>query len=169
MSWFRILVLLALVPSVGACGFRPLYDQRQDAAVTADLAAIQINVIADREGQKLHNFLLDRLNSKGPAATPLYRLRVTLTTDRRSLALRKDETATRVNLTLTAKYLLRDLRTAKVLFEGRSRATNSYNILQSEFATLASLDDATTQAARELSDEIKTRLAIFLSQRRNSF
>lgn len=169
MSWFRTLVLLALAASVGACGFRPLYDQRQAAAVPAVLAAVQVDVIADRDGQKLHNFLLDRLNPKGPAATPLYRLRVTLTTDRRSLGLRKDETATRVNLTLTAKYLLRDLRTAKVLFEGRSRATNSYNILQSEFATLASLDDATTQAARELSDEIKARLAIFLSQRRNDF
>ncbi len=162
-------MLLALVPGIGACGFRPLYDQRPAAAVPAVLAAVQVDVIADRDGQKLHNFLLDRLNPKGPAANPLYGLRVILTTDRPTLALRRDETATRVNLTLTANYALRDLRTAKVLFEGRSRATNSYNILQSEFATLASLDDATTQAARELSDEIKIRLAIFLSQQRTGF
>ncbi len=157
---------LALLIGLGACGFRPLYSERHDAGVTAELAATRIDLIADRTGQKLHNFLLDRLTPKGPAAPPRYRLKVEVLTQRRELGIRKDETATRANLTLTARYTLRDWRTSRRLYQGASSSTNSYNILESDFATLAALNDVTTRAARELSEKIKTRLSIFFSQAR---
>ncbi len=166
MSWLRRLMPLALLIGLGACGFRPLYSERHNAGVTAELAAIRIELIADRTGQKLHNFLLDRLNPKGPAARPRYRLKIKVLTRRRELGIRKDETATRANLTLTANYRLRDWRTGRSLYQGTSSSTNSYNILESDFSTLAALNDVTTRAARELSQKIKTRLSIFFSQSR---
>ena len=166
MSWLKRLAPLALLMVLGACGFRPLYAERHNAGVTVELAATRIDLIADRTGQKLHNFLLDRLNPKGQTAQPRYGLRVSVATHRRGLGIRKDATATRANLTLTASYTLHDWRTNRSLYKGLSRSTNSYNILESDFATLASLDDATTRAARELSEKIKARLSIFFSQGR---
>ena len=170
MSWLRrpapLALPLALLIALGACGFRPLYSERHNAGVTAALAATRIELIADRTGQKLHNFLLDRLNPKGRVARPHYGLKIKVQTQRRELGIRKDETATRANLTLTASYTLRDWRTGRSLYEGFSRSTNSYNILESDFATLAALNDVTTRAARELSEKIKTRLSIFFSQAR---
>lgn len=157
---------LALLIGLGACGFRPLYSERHNVGVTAELAATRIDLIADRTGQKLHNFLLDRFNPKGLAARPRYGLKVTVQTRRRELGIRKDETATRANLTLTARYTLRDWRTNRSLYQGTSSSTNSYNILESDFATLTALNDATTRAARELSEKIKTRLSIFFSRAR---
>lgn len=157
---------LALLIGLGACGFRPLYSERHNAGVTAELAATRIDLIADRTGQKLHNFLLDRFNPKGLAARPRYGLKVTVQTRRRELGIRKDETATRANLTLTARYTLRDWRTNRSLYQGTSSSANSYNILEADFATLAALNDATTRAARELSEKIKTRLSIFFSRAR---
>ena len=167
MSYFRvtILALCLAAPALGACGFQPLYSQRTGSASPQELALVTIDTIADRDGQKLHNFLRDRLNPLGFPPEPFYRLQLKLNTTTRDLAIRKDETATRANLILTANFILRDIRTGKVLFKGRSRSTNSYNILESEFATIASLNDATTRAARELSDDISARLAIFFSRR----
>ncbi len=166
MSSLKLLAPLALLIGLGACGFRPLYSERHNAGVTAELAATRIDLIADRTGQKLHNFLLDRFNPNGSAARPRYGLQVRVQTQRRELGIRKDETATRANLTLTASYTLRDWRTNRSLYQGTSSSTNSYNILESDFATLAALNDATTRAARELSEKIKTRLSIFFSQAR---
>ena len=166
MSSLKRLAPLALLIGLGACGFRPLYSERHNAGVTAELAATRIDLIADRTGQKLHNFLLDRFNPKGLAARPRYGLTVTVQTRRRELGIRKDETATRANLTLTARYTLRDWRTNRSLYQGTSSSANSYNILEADFATLAALNDATTRAARELSEKIKTRLSIFFSRAR---
>ncbi len=166
MSWLRRLAPLALLIGLGACGFRPLYSERHNAGVTAELAATRIDLIADRSGQKLHNFLLDRFNPKGPAAQPRYGLKIKVLTLRRELGIRKDETATRANLILTATYTLRDWRTSRSLYSGVSRSANSYNILESDFATLAALNDVTTRAARDLSEKIKTRLSIYFSQAR---
>ncbi|MEE8188907.1 MAG: hypothetical protein V3T80_06840, partial [Kiloniellales bacterium] len=79
--------------------------------------------------------------------------------------IRKDETATRANLTLDAGFELRQIATGRVSFKGRSVITISYNILESRFGTLASRTDATRRATRELGNNIKTRVALFLSQR----
>ncbi len=166
MSSLKRLAPLALLIGLGACGFQPLYSERHNASVTAELAATRIDLIADRTGLKLHNFLLDRFNPKGLAARPRYGLKVEVQTHRRELGIRKDETATRANLTLTARYTLRDWRTNRSLYQGTSSSANSYNILEADFATLAALNDATTRAARELSEKIKTRLSIFFSQAR---
>ena len=170
MSWLKrpasLAMPLALLIGLGACGFRPLYSERHNVGVTAELAATRIDLIADRTGQKLHNFLLDRFNPKGLAARPRYGLKVTVQTRRRELGIRKDETATRANLTLTARYTLRDWRTNRSLYQGTSSSANSYNILEADFATLAALNDATTRAARELSEKIKTRLSIYFSRAR---
>jgi LPS-assembly lipoprotein len=169
MSWSRPLAagLLALVlAGAAACGFRPLYGERSAASVSASqLAAIQISLIPDREGQLLRNNLLDRLHPSGPAPRQLYRLDVKLQTSKESYGIRTDETATRANLTMVANYNLIDIASGKVLMTSRSRAISSYNILESEFATVISERDAVQRTAADLSEEIRTRLAIFLSSR----
>lgn len=167
MSCFRapFVALWLGALALGACGFQPLYGQRSGAASTQELALVSIDQIKNRQGQKLHNFLLARLTPLGAPPEPFYRLQVHLKTGTQQLAIRKDETATRANLVLTANFILSDFRTNKVLFKGLSRSSNSYNILESEFATIASVNDASTRATRELGDEISARLAIFFNRR----
>ena len=78
--------------------------------------------------------------------------------------MRKDETATRANLTVFAKFSLLDARSNKPLMTGTSRSTNSYNILSSQFATLHSEADARRRALRELADDIRLRLGIYFTR-----
>src|SRR3990170_2516398 len=154
MSWSRVaLVGLLLVP---ACGFHPLYGGGEGVgAVRTELAAIRIRPIADRTGQLLYDELRDRLNPGGQPAAPRYVLAVELQEASESLALRGDQTATRTNLTLNASYTLTDAATDAVVTRGKSRSTISFDILRSEFATLASASDARARGVGDLADDIR--------------
>jgi len=151
---------------VGGCGFQPLYGPAGAGAPSARerLASIRIQPLPDRIGQQMHNLLRDRLNPRGQPSAPAYVLQVTLSEAREELGIRKDETATRANLTLFAAFTLRDAGANKVLLSGRSSSTNSFNILNNQFATLFSESDARARALRELSEDIRTRLGIYFSR-----
>ncbi len=175
MSWSRRSLLAAgaaaLAAGPGGCGFEPLYGRRSGSGSASDqLAAIRIAPIADRTGQLLYNELRDRLNPRGKPGAPLYVLMVTLIETREELAFRGDETATRANLQLRANYVLQravsqgDGGETVVLTKGESRITTSYDILESQYATLASIDDARARAVQVLGDDIQARLAVALSR-----
>lgn len=168
----RIWVLSLMLLSLAGCGFQPLYGQRSAAAggsVQDELASIRILPIADRSGQLLYNELRDRLNPAGKPADPQYLLSITLAEQREELAFRGDETATRANLQLSARYTLRraapDADSAEtVLATGQVRTTTAYDILESQYATIVSIEDARARAINVLSDDLQARLAVALSQ-----
>ena len=153
---------MVLVALVAGCGFRPLY-QRGTAGAPAVLAAIRIEIIPDRQGQKLRNFLLDRLNPHGAPRVPLYILSVGLSESKGGLGVRKDAFATRAFLTVTASFSLARAGLEEAgRFAGSTSSTNFYNIVQSEFATLAAEQDARGRALGAIADEIRLRLAAAL-------
>ena len=157
-------IAIALVLLTG-CGFTPLHGPQQ-ASVNATTALQQISVppIPERLGQLLRIELTNRLNPTGPPATPVYVLSVNVRENKRNLAFRKDATATRANLIISANFELTDIQAKKGLISGTVRSVNSYNILDADFATLSAESDARRRATRYLATEIKARLGIFLSQ-----
>ena len=163
MSWFRATALAACLAILGGCGFQPLYGQRDRGSVAAELAAVKIKLIENRVGQQLRNFLLDRLNPQGKPATAIYDLIIELAESREDLGIRKDETATRANLTLRAEYVLESAATGEILVEGFSRSVTSYDLVDSDFATLSAEADARKRAVRQISEDIKIRLGIYFS------
>jgi hypothetical protein len=54
-----------------------------------------------------------------------------------------------------------DWQDKSTLFQGRSSSTNSYDILDSQYATQVAEDDARKRALQQLSEEMKIRLAIY--------
>lgn len=155
--------IVAMCLAAAGCGFRPLYGTDSGASVKR-LAEIRIAPIADRVGQQLHNLLLDKLNPLGPPSAPRYVLNVKLRESRQNLAVRKDEVATRANLIVRASFQLRSLADDEVVLSANTLSANSYNILSSDFGTLSAENDARARAVREISDEIKSRVAIFLAR-----
>ena len=176
MWWFSqrrgviVLAWLALCGVLAACGFRPLYAPvgEREIAANDDMSLIYVRPLPDRTGQQLHNLLLNRLNPRGQPRNPGYVLNVRLSESIRELGIRKDETATRANLRLEASFTLRRADTRQVLIKGRGLSVNSYNILQSQYATLTSENDARARGLRELSDFIQARLAAFFVQAREA-
>lgn len=161
------LAAVAIAVSLTACGFRPLYGDHSVSAVsTVDLAAVQIDLIRDREGQMLRNELLDRFQPRGAALKPLYGLSIVLTQQRVGLAIRPDETGSRANLIILATYALRELASGDVVFSGSTRAVTGYNVLSSDFATTSSETDAVRRAVGDLTEQITTRVSVAIAGRK---
>ena len=150
---------------VTGCGFQPLYGPQQIGADgVSPLQQIAVSPIPERVGQLLRIELTKNLNPKGPPATPVYRLGVTVRESKQNLAVRKDATATRANLIIVATYTLSDAQSRQTLLKGSVRSINSYNILDADFATLSAEADARRRAARDLATEIQSRVGLFLAR-----
>tara|TARA_R110000772_G_scaffold73216_8_gene159956 strand:+ start:18555 stop:19106 length:552 start_codon:yes stop_codon:yes gene_type:complete len=175
--WSRRKILAGIagglaVGGLGGCGFRPLYGRSGVGTDLSDtLSRVEIGPVRNtttegrdvaRVGQQLHNALLDGLSPRGPSGEQVYRLDVTLNESISSLAVQKSADATRADLSLTSSFSLLDLRTGQHLYSGNSRAISSFNILNSEFATLMAEKGARDRAVRQLGDDIRLKVAIFL-------
>jgi LPS-assembly lipoprotein len=155
-----------LAGMLGACGFQPLYGENAGGARTdAELERIQVVAVDDgRTGHDVYNALIDRLSPNGEPANPDYQLQVRLRERREGVAIERDASITRYNYQLLAHYSLIDMRSGNVIHEGDSRSIASYNVVDSQFATLVAQRDAEERAATELSEDIKLRLAIFFDR-----
>jgi LPS-assembly lipoprotein len=170
MSWPKVIRaggMAVVVLSAASCGFKPLYGNHASSVSQAALAQVRLVPLRDRVGQLLHIQLSKGMHAQGKPRNPVWELVINLVTQTVDLGIRKDETATRANLTLDAGFKLKHIATGRVAFKGRSVITISYNILESRFSTISSRSNATRRATREVGENIKTRVALFLSQRRN--
>lgn len=151
---------LLLLAVLAGCGFRPLYGEIHDDAVSADLAAVQVAVPESVLGSILLNELAKDLNPAGVDASTRYRLNVRLERTSQALLIQLDDVITRFDLTLFATYELTDLATNERVLRSAARRVASYNVVSDPFATQSAADDAERRAARELAKEIQTQLAI---------
>lgn len=162
----RMFLLGGATLALSGCGFRPLYGRSGVAAspdVLNALAQTRIRPIADRSGQRLRQILNEKLYSNGPAERSRYDLEVTLTKQTIELGVRPDSTTSRANLVFTTAFAIYD--GGARAYGDSTQAVVSYNILDDQFATVASQADAEDRALRQLGEEIKTRLAVYFDRR----
>jgi LPS-assembly lipoprotein len=164
----RLGLAIAVLLSLAACGFEPLYAARDGRPAAGDLAEIRVNVIPDRIGQQLRNELLDRLSPRGPAPRQIYALDVKVNEARTELDLRRDATSTFAKLDIVADFRLTEIATGKVVLTGQSRVASSYNLLRQTFANISAAEDARARGVREISDDLRLRLAEFMAARKSS-
>lgn len=164
MWLFRIIFVFAALGFLGGCGFQPLYGKHLDAYTPEEFAAIKVIPFRDRIGQQLHNHLLSLLNPGGRPKKPRYVLTARVSESIGSLGVRKSAFATRANLTLHANYSLSPLPMGNQLLKGNDSIIVSYNILDSDFATLMAEKDARARAVRELAQVIRTRLGAYFTR-----
>ncbi len=163
MSLFKATPLFITLFLLQACGFHPLYGDGTPGSRAPEFELIKIEPIPNRIGQQLRNHLLTALNPKKRTVKPRYIMRTRINESTASLAVQKSAFATRANLTVTAFFQLIDSAGGKTLFSSKRSITVSYNILDSEFATLMAKKDARIRAVRELSDDIRTQLGVYFS------
>lgn len=148
-----------------ACGFEPLYGERDDSAISPAFGSIAVAPIEDRVGQQVRNRLLDLLTPKGTPDLPAYRLVVDLERGTTPLLIQLDNTATRFNLSLDAAFTLVEVSTGETVYGDHARSIASFNLTESEFATVAAERNAEDRAAREVSDHIALLLAVYFDRR----
>jgi LPS-assembly lipoprotein len=158
-------VLAAVAPLAG-CGFQPMYGKANTnaagTAVDKQMAGIRIEPISDRVGQQLHNALRDSLNPLGQPADSPYSLQVNLTVRVYGALARRDLSASRRNVEMNAFYYLKDTA-GNQLMQDRSVITTGYDEFDDPLNDISSFEDAQRRGTLQLADQIRTRIAVFLT------
>ena len=166
MSSFKIISVFLVFFLTQGCGFQTIYGEN-DKKNISEFSRIAINSMPNRSGQVLRNHLLFLLKPKGNLLKPIYTLDINLKKSTTSLAVRKNAFATRANLTVYAIFNLNRIEDRKTLYSGKYNITVSYNILDTEYATLAVKKNAIERGLTEISEGIRTQLGFYFSRIHN--
>lgn len=153
---------------LGACGFRPLYgkaampDGALETFARIEIAPVEATNDSDEIGMLVADALDAALHGAGQSGATAYRLELKLSDERRGLAIQDDTSITRYNYRLSAKWRLTETGKDTPMAEGNASATASYNVVDSQYATLIARNDAERRAALEIAEQIKLRLALAL-------
>jgi LPS-assembly lipoprotein len=162
-------IALAATLLLGVTGcFRPLYGPTASGApVEAVMTAIDVGTVSvptarQEMGHTLRSELIFALDGSGLNAEPKrYRLTATVT-DSLTTPLVSSATGRAVSATImaTAAWQIVDVQTNEVLFSGSAQAAASYDRTIQRFAALRAQRDAETRIAKQLSEQIASRIAI---------
>jgi LPS-assembly lipoprotein len=173
----RFLAAAVLAGATAAC-FQPLYGERNPvggSALADALAAVEVAQIGAPQGSALariavetRNELVFELTGGGGQAPPLHKLTIRLVPTRSSLIREvrtgRDEFE---NFGLDANYTLTRVaepgKPERVVMTGTAITRVTYNIpgAQQRFARTRALRDAENQAAKQIAEQIRSRLASF--------
>ena len=166
MSYFKIILFFLAFILLQGCGFRPIHSNNDQNKIL-DFSKVTVNPIPNRSGQILWNQLQSGGHPKGHRTKPIYSLDVDLTEHTNSLAVRKSAFATRANLIINTKFKLSRIQDKKSVYSDNYSITVSYNILDTEYATLAAKKNALKNGLFEVSQGIRTRLEFYFSRIQN--
>lgn len=157
-------MLLVAAQILGACGFTPLYRRDRESGSFQQMSAVEIPPVDDRLGQMVRNHLLDLVSPEGRPARPLYRLSFTAAESQGGVLLTRSDVITRYNMTVSVTYRLVEAQTGKEVLTDSIISYAAYSVLRAEFASLVAEEDARARAARDLSEQMRIRLAIFFTR-----
>jgi LPS-assembly lipoprotein len=160
----RIILLALFVPMLAACGFQPMYAERDSGASTATAwRQVDIAPLKTRTGQLVRNALLAG-TAPATEGNGRYELRLEVTEEEQTMAITSRRGTAHKRLILAAGYALHDKRTGRLLTKGRTFADTSYSITRQHFADLASRDHARRTLARILAQDVRTRVSAWLAR-----
>jgi LPS-assembly lipoprotein len=160
-------LLLAAAPALTGCGsdgLKPLYGPAgAGARVDERMAQVDIAPIPGRVGQRIRNELIFQSTGGGNPLPPSFRLEVVV---------RESVTSTLVNTlgealgqiyAVEANFKLVNLKDKRVVLQGASNARAGFERFESIYSNVRARTDAENRVARTIADDVKTRLAVFLS------
>jgi len=168
MTLRRLFLLFGLM-TLASCGFEPMYGtatQAQHARpVDVTLSKIYIDTIPDRDGVFLRNALMDRFYRRGAPDRPYYTLVVDPLTERKAdFDVTRESETTRAQLTLSTRVRLVGRETGKTVLTRSVKSITSYNVLESQFTTRVSEQDAREAALKDLARQIELELGLYFNR-----
>jgi LPS-assembly lipoprotein len=154
-----VLVLLSALLLPG-CTLRPLYSGGGAGHVARSLESVDVAAIPGRDGWLVRTALEDRLGN-GNGAAARYRLEVELDDRIEGYGIRIDNAVTRERRTLRARYRLVDAALGTVLLDATAGSDAGIDVVGSEYATVAAEQTALERLARDVADQIVSRVALY--------
>jgi LPS-assembly lipoprotein len=154
-----------LLTASGDSGIRPLYATMGDGGhVQERLKQVDIAPIPGRVGQRIRNEMIFQSTGGGNPLPPNYRLEVVLNENLTSTLVRPTGEAEGAIYSVQASFRLIDHKQKRVVFEGTSNARAGFERFTSIYSNVRAREDAENRAARTIADDMKTRLAAYLSR-----
>jgi LPS-assembly lipoprotein len=163
-------LLLAAGPALSGCGsegFRPLYGtSASGVGLEQRLARVDFAPIPGRVGQRIRNELIFQHTGggAGSAETPAYRLEVVLKESLTSVLVKTDGDALSQIYALEASFRLIEISSKQVVFQGTSTARGGFERFQSVYSNVRAREDAENRVAKTIAEDVKTRVATYLSR-----
>jgi LPS-assembly lipoprotein len=168
MSWSRLIagvMAAALAAGLSGC-FQPMYGEAAHPGLVAEVRAIDVQPIDTRIGHYFIEDLRSALNGTGQPLTPKYRLVSTISTGQQTPTVdTQTQTASSATLIGDTTFTLVRLSDNKTLYTGTASAAAAYDRTAQRYASLRAARDAEIRLARDLADEISTRIAARLSDK----
>jgi LPS-assembly lipoprotein len=158
-------IAIALLLSLSACGWAPLYADPQSGPAAAELRAIRVRPIPERIGQRLELALRNALNSTGEPTRERYLLATDLSYGLSNLGLVSQGTATLGKVDLFATFRLIELKGGAVLLINTVHSQSLFVLNPNQYSTVVAQNDAGVRCVAEINEEILTRLNLFLQNR----
>ena len=153
-----------LTAGCGNGGFHPLYGATASGQPLDErLAQIDYAPIPGRVGQRIRNELIFQSTGGGSPLPPTHRLEMAIRESVVSTLVKTDGEALSQVYNLDATFKLVNLKTKAVVLNGNSYARASFERNRSIFSNVRAREDAENRAARTLAEELRTRLAAFMS------
>ncbi len=170
MRCFRV-GIIALVALFGlqACNtFRPLYGTNgveEQSSVVTELSNVDIPEPKNRLQQLIRNNLISSMSPPGREGNGRYTLIIVPASDEFNLVIQRNTDVSRSSYRLKVAFSLRDGTSGRKIYSGNTFSEVSYDKITSEFANLQARNNAEERAARQVSQDIRTRLAAYFATR----
>lgn len=169
-AWRRWLAgaLVVGLSSLAGCGdgggFRPMYAASASGTrVDEKLAQIEIVPIGGKTGQRIRNELIFLTTGGAAAIKPVYRLQITVTELLGATLVKTTGNSYSSSYNLDATFTLYDIQSKRQLLTGTSQARASFDRFLSIYSNVRAADDAAERASKTVAEELRGRLAAFLS------
>ena len=140
-----------------------LWHHRLRRRPAGAMAQVDVAPIPGRVGQRIRNELIFQSTGGGDALPPSHRLEVAITESVTVDAGQVDGDVARAR-SMPAGHLQADLvKDKQVVFPGGSQGRAGFERFQSIYSNVRAREDAENRAARTVAEEIKRRLASYLS------
>jgi LPS-assembly lipoprotein len=156
-----------LVAGCGDSGFHPLYATSPlvgGTNVAAKLASLEIAPIPGRVGQRVRNEMIYQSTGGGAEAlNPAYRLEIVMTESITPTLVQLDGNSSGSIYNLNARFKLIRIADKTVALQGESNGRIMFQRFESVFSNVRARKDAEDRAASTVADDLKSRLAAYLS------
>jgi LPS-assembly lipoprotein len=170
-SAFWVVLACAVVPMLatgcGDSGFRPLYATSSITGghdVNEKLARLEVAPVPGRVGQRLRNELIFQATGTGDVASqPIYRLEIVVRESISAVLVQIDGNSSGSVYNLNASFRLVRLDDKTIALQGESHGRSNFQRFDSVFSNVRARKDAEDRAAETVAQDLKSRLAAFLS------
>jgi len=164
MKPYQRVIISLMALSLGACSYQPLYGTSATGAkVTSQLQSVSVEQKNDRTSQLIRNEILASTGNHDNDRPTRYRLGFKASSDDDDTVQTFNSDIVRKSYKLSVKYTLADTTSGKVVHRGNTFAHVSYDKTAAPFADYQARINAQERAAKEVGNDIRTRLAAYFA------